>query len=242
MGIFSKPGGGGVTADSTDTLTNKTIDGDDNTIQDVAESSLKTASGASGTVLTSNGAGVAPTYQAAGGGAWSLITSTTASAAASVDFTGLSSTYMAYRIVYNNVFTDGVKRAISIRLSTDNGSTWLTTGYEQFIERVDIDAASVTKNDIGGNGLAYGLLTNTKPSATGNSVNGVLNLLAHDVAANHTSWFGDCIIKDESGNRFTYEQRGLNTSASAVDAIQFRSDNGAVNISGTFRLYGLTAS
>ena len=41
-----------VTADSTTTLTNKTIDGDDNTLSDIATTSLKTRSGSDGTVIT----------------------------------------------------------------------------------------------------------------------------------------------------------------------------------------------
>jgi len=75
-----------ISADSTTTLTNKTIDGDDNTLQDIAVSSLKdgtdgelitwgadgaattVAAGTSGQVLTSNGAGAAPTFQDASSG------------------------------------------------------------------------------------------------------------------------------------------------------------------------------
>ncbi len=49
-------------------LTNKTIDGDDNTIVDINETQMNVSVGASTTVLTSNGVGVAPTYQAPAGG------------------------------------------------------------------------------------------------------------------------------------------------------------------------------
>lgn len=75
-----------IDADSMQTLTNKTIDGDDNSLLDIAVSSLKAgtdgelitwgadglattvAVGTSGQVLTSNGAGAAPTFQDATGG------------------------------------------------------------------------------------------------------------------------------------------------------------------------------
>ena len=77
---------GAITASSADTLTNKTIDGDDNTVQDLGIAVLKdstdgelitwdaagapaaVAVGTAGHVLTSGGAGVAPTFQASGGG------------------------------------------------------------------------------------------------------------------------------------------------------------------------------
>ena len=53
-----------VTEDFTQTLTNKTIDGDLNTIIDINETQMNVSSGASGTILTSNGVGVPPSYQA----------------------------------------------------------------------------------------------------------------------------------------------------------------------------------
>jgi len=52
----------------TVTFSNKTIDGDVNTIIDINETQMNVSVGASGTILTSNGIGVAPTYQAAAGG------------------------------------------------------------------------------------------------------------------------------------------------------------------------------
>jgi len=58
-----------VDLDDSQTLTNKTIDGDDNTFIDINETQQNVSVGVSGTVLTSNGVGVAPTYQAAAGGA-----------------------------------------------------------------------------------------------------------------------------------------------------------------------------
>ncbi len=57
------------------TLTNKTIDGDDNTIVDINETQMNVSTGASGTVLTSTGAGAAPTYQASAAGEANTIAS-----------------------------------------------------------------------------------------------------------------------------------------------------------------------
>jgi len=76
----------GVSAGGTTTLTNKTIDGDDNTFVDIPWSAqaagtdgeiptwgsdaepATVSAGSSGQVLTSNGAGAAPTFQNASGG------------------------------------------------------------------------------------------------------------------------------------------------------------------------------
>ena len=57
-----------LSASSTTALTNKTIDGDLNTIIDIDEMSLKVALGDAGTVLTSNGVGFDPSYQAPASG------------------------------------------------------------------------------------------------------------------------------------------------------------------------------
>ena len=55
-------------------------------------------------VLTSGGTGVAPTFVAAGGGgAWNLIGTSVASASATLDQTGLSSTYDTYAIAFSDI-------------------------------------------------------------------------------------------------------------------------------------------
>ena len=52
----------------TVTITNHTIDGDDNTIVDINETQMNVSVGAATTVLTSNGVGSAPSYAAPAGG------------------------------------------------------------------------------------------------------------------------------------------------------------------------------
>lgn len=55
-------------------------------------------------VLTSNGAGAAPTFQAAaGGGAWTRIASSTASSSSSIIITGLSNTYATFAVAFNSM-------------------------------------------------------------------------------------------------------------------------------------------
>jgi len=70
----------------TVTITNHTIDGDDNTIIDINETQMNVSVGAATTVLTSNGVGVAPTYQAAGAASLPVV-DTTSIAEGSADAT-----------------------------------------------------------------------------------------------------------------------------------------------------------
>jgi len=78
-----------LTESNTATLTNKTIDGDLNTLIDINETQMNVSVGVATTVLTSNGVGVAPTYQTAAGGeftgAWTANHNNTGSAFALED-------------------------------------------------------------------------------------------------------------------------------------------------------------
>jgi len=76
------------------------------------------AVGTSTHVLTSNGAGAAPTFQAAAaGGAWNIIDTEVASTSASVILTGMDSTYACY-----------VVKCSAVRVSTDNSALHFQIG------------------------------------------------------------------------------------------------------------------
>jgi len=78
------------------------------------------ASGTATHVLTSNGAGAAPTFQAAGGGAWAVKTSGSASAAAAIDITGLTK----YTMIYLTNVRTGAGSDVQFRTSSDGGSSF----------------------------------------------------------------------------------------------------------------------
>lgn len=91
--------------------------------------------GSSGEVLTSNGAGALPTWQAGSGGATSgnrvLIQSQTAASVASITFTTGITGYDLYELDIYGVSTTGnnATAQIFVQLSTDAGSTWVSTAY-----------------------------------------------------------------------------------------------------------------
>jgi len=88
---------------------------------------VTTATGTSAQVLTSNGSGSAPTYQAApSGDALVFIQSQTASNAASITFTSnINSTYRTYFVVLSNVLPATGNTTLQMRVSTDGGATYL---------------------------------------------------------------------------------------------------------------------
>lgn len=95
-----------------------------------------TGAGSSTQVLTSNGAGVAPTYQAAGGasGLWNLIQTQDYSSGNIITFSsGISSTYNNYVLIGTQITQSNSGGSIGFQISSDGGSTWKTSGYKSGI-------------------------------------------------------------------------------------------------------------
>lgn len=86
------------------------------------------APGTSGNFLKTNGAGADPSWASAGGGGgggWTLVASQAMSGNTSFDFTGLSA-YSDLRVTFEGVGYNNSAQP-TIRVSTDNGSTFLSS-------------------------------------------------------------------------------------------------------------------
>ena len=179
----------------------------------------------------------------AGGGSLTLITSTNASAAASVAFTGLSSTYHAYLLVFDRIITSSDDVGVYLRTSTNNGSSYDSgAGDYQYI--VDSSRASTT---------SYVAAEIANSSATEIRLNPAGGSVGLGNATNETM-SGHVIIYDPSNTAYTFVTGqvaflnavtsvthaavyGLRATTTAVNAMQIILSAG--NISGTFRLYGI---
>jgi len=82
-------------------------------------------------VLTSNGAGAAPTFQAAAGGAWKWISKATASSSSTLTVTGISTTYKHFMIIGSDLVIDTDSAVILIRVGTSAGI--LTGTYYSYV-------------------------------------------------------------------------------------------------------------
>jgi hypothetical protein len=95
-----------------------------------------TAVGSDGQILTSNGAGSAPTFQdaAAAGGGWEYVSVVTASNSATVAFTSMATGY-DWKIVATNVLaiSDGVDFGATLGIS---GPTYRTSNYQGAVSQV----------------------------------------------------------------------------------------------------------
>jgi len=141
--------GSGVTASSTDTFTNKTFDanGTGNSIANIevadfangTDGELITwdatgapavvAVGTAAQVLTSNGAGAAPTFQDAGGGGRVLLSSASPSASSLITFDGLfdDATYPLIEFIFYDF--DAAASDVEMQFEVKIGGAWITANY-----------------------------------------------------------------------------------------------------------------
>lgn len=187
-----------------------------------------TSAGTSGQVLTSNGAGVDPTFQAAaGGGAWSFVSSTTISSDTEVDITGLT-TGLDYMFVFQNVLpaTDAV--ALQLLTSTDGGSTF--------------DTGASDYRDARTGGQSEMRISSLIGNATGEGVTGDCTLFNPGDSTNHT-YAKYKVSVGRSDNDFVASNSsgGRRAAAEDVDAVRFRFDSGNL-ASGTIRVYSRSLS
>jgi hypothetical protein len=203
------------------------------------------SSGTVGQVLTSGGAGVAPSFATPATGALVFISSQTVSGSpASVDFTsGINSTYDDYLITFENLqFTTvgGNNAALTVRLQ-QSGSFQTGSTYDYSNAGVAASAAEVDAGNNQTRMIVQGGRNNTFGDATRSGFLYLLNV-------NSTASRGCSVLTISTSRASTAATSqtstggGTSSVAAAVTGIQFLSNNAIVMTSGTFRLYGIAKS
>ncbi len=186
--------------------------------------------GTAGQVLTSNGPGVLPTFQAApGGGALVFIQTQTASSVASLAFTtGITATYDDYLLVLRNGSIEAasnLSQVLTIQISSNGGSSYISSGYL-------VDA---------GIGITSGatIVCTTDASNPTNYIGGEIYMLNLTAASNKPSWVGyvsyysPAVSVSQLSPVSYYAGGSIN-----VNAFQIVMTDGS-NFSGIFSLYGI---
>lgn len=178
-------------------------------------------------------------------GAIELISTTTVGAAvASVNFTGLSSTYSKYIIEYEEVqpSTDGVY--LIFRTSADNGSTYdATAGHYDWTYNVrqlngenSTQSASATHIQILGDVTFTGEHMGNAANETGS---GRIEIYRPE-ASKFTMIFSRGIYCDEDSQYAYCFSSGARMSAAPVNAVRLLMSSGNIG-AGVFKLYGVRA-
>jgi hypothetical protein len=186
--------------------------------------------GTSGQVLTSAGAGAVPTWVTPSSGIWTHIATSTASTSAAIVFSNLSA-YEMLRLSFYNVRPTTDDSSLRLTLSSDNGSTFITTATytDQGVAGVTrFNLADNATNDMG-NQVADG-------PASGTLIIGNFN------QASKTYMMSTCVFGNPSGAIISLVNNGGQTGATAMNAFRIFVSSGGTEgtiATGTFVLEGL---
>ena len=201
--------------------------------------------GTAAQVLTSNGAGALPTFQAAaGGGDWILISTATASDSATIEFNNLSSTYIAYKVIISSMAPVDDGSVFFFRTSTDNGVSFDSgvSDYSWAMVRLQTSATENNDGDAADSEIQVTGDTSTQEMGNGTNETSEWEFTISDPSQTtftFISWFGNFVAED--GVLYHAMGGGNRLSAADVDAIQFSIDSGNIS-TGNFALYGVSAS
>lgn len=185
--------------------------------------------GTSGQVLTSNGSGSAPTWQAVSS-KYELISTSTASAASTVDFTGLSNTYSEYIIVCRQFFTSA-NALVGIRTSTNNG-----TSYDSAANTYGWSQMNVNTGGTAGGWTGQGTEIACGYTGSGSEIDYMrIHLVNAGVATR--PMFDVVVGLQQTSYGQTARTIGWRQATTAINAIRIFMSSGT--ITGTFYLYGV---
>ena len=192
------------------------------------------APGTSGNVLTSNGTTWASSAVETG-----LVLLSTASAAsdATVDFTGISSSYDEYVVVGLNVIpaTDVVE--FHCRTSTNGGSTF-DSGVSDYTYLANYNLGTASG---GSQGTSSHIILQYQSIGSDVNETGVsfeMRIVRPSEATYTSVYWRGMSVSSTTGQLCTFEGCARRLSAADVDAIRFYFNSGSVE-SGLFKLYGV---
>ena len=200
-----------------------------------------TSAGTSGQVLQSNGSS-APSWVTSSPSAMTLISTATASSSASVTFTGLTSAYSSYLFILNGIAPSANTQYLRVRTSTNNGSSYDTTGYAYSI--VGLNSNNVGYSALGtdssaNSGTGFIGLNVDYLTTTGGGWNGTLLLINPSSALANKNFIISGAAPINTTDASSINGFGSRLTTSAVNAVQFYFSS--TNIaSGTFKLYGIS--
>lgn len=188
--------------------------------------------GSSGQVLTSNGAGALPTWQASSpsGAGTILLQTLTASSSSNLTFTStyITNTYNSYMILFDNLAPSSSTVQLLMDWSTDNGSTYLNSNYTSGVNSTAYGSATWTN----ANSTTTSPLSTTT-SSTGNRLSGNIIIVNLTSGSPYASYTGR-MFNSAGTNMILF---GAN-SGTTVNNIRFTFSSGNIS-SGKISLYGI---
>jgi hypothetical protein len=173
---------------------------------------------------------------------WDLISTATASSSTTIDFTGLSSTYKSYCVVFYDVLPATNSTTFRVRVGTGGTPTY-DTGNNYGWSYAFRQGNTTTGGSTGGNGVftdnAVSLGNNTLSNNANRPVSGRLWL--YNPSQSTTYHYLDCTFNyqnDSSALITGVDEMGVYKSTTAITALRFFMASGNI-ASGIFELYGI---
>ena len=178
------------------------------------------------------------------GGNMVLLSTQTASASASIEFTsGINSTYKEYMFVFNNIHPQTNATHFQFNMSTDSGSSYnvtkTSTWYQAYHDEADTASGIVY---IGTYDLAQGTGYQTINYALGTDndecLSGYLHLFQPSSNTFVKHFIGVTNNTEESGYNIAGYVAGYGNTTSAIDAVDFKMSSGNID-AGTIQMFGI---
>jgi hypothetical protein len=168
------------------------------------------------------------------------VTTQTASAVATIDFTGLDSTYSVYMVYYYGLLpvTDGAMP--TLRIGTGGTPTYQTTNYKWANYTADYNSSSAGVGSSSDSKINM-IYSGGQGNASTEHISGII-LLPNPASSSYQQ---DIIIDStrvDAANIYAIDlTAGRYAANTAVTALRFYYSTGNISV-GTFKMYGLTGS
>lgn len=191
--------------------------------------------GSDGQVLTSTGGSSPPAFEAAGGGAWTLIATAVASNSASLTITGLDSTYDTYAIAYSDMVPASDGMPLYMQMGDSSGID--SGGSDYSVVRKQAQASgsealytTATRGNI--------ILNSNAGNAAGEGVGGVAFLNRPSDGTTKPAITHNTTEVDAGGLFVTYTGGAMRNSVIVLDRIHLFFDTGNIT-SGRMTVWGI---
>lgn len=171
-----------------------------------------------------------------------LITTSTASASSSIDFTGLSSTYRCYVVQITDFAPATDDTIMYFRTSTDSGSSYDSGASNYTWNQNGVDNDGTIKNGQSGGATEIEIIGRTNDGIGGatNETHSAIVYIFNPSSASYQRVICIAQYVRSNGSGWYTVQGGQRLSTTAVDAVRFIMSSGNI-ASGTFKLFGLKA-
>ncbi len=172
---------------------------------------------------------------------WTLLSTTVASGDATIDITGLTSDYFAYKFIWYAIQPATDDRDIWMRTSSDNGISWDSAGSDYAWAVHEVSMATSPIHIVGGDSADSEISVIDSCGSATNETNDYEITLFNPSGTEYTKfkWEGFTVISVAAAAEHV-TGAGVRLEAAAVNGVRFLFETGNI-AQGTLKVYGVRA-